>query len=899
MKPHPLKVERELRGWSQARVAEAVGTNVRTVIRWEQGQTIPYPYYRERLCALYGKNARELGLLADTEEAASELEQRQNEQPALLTATEPTHSDPIRSPSEPLWKVPPVLMPLVGRAREIDEIKALLTTAEVRLVTLLGAGGIGKTRLSVQLAHEMWPLFAGGICFVALTAVNDPAQVVPTIARELNLQDESVSPFERAQRFLGDKQALLVLDNFEQVAQAAPELEQLLAACPRVKMLVTSRVVLHIASEYQYRVSSLSVPGLKHLPDSAGIAQYAAIELFVQRARTIIPTFQVNDANAVALAKICARLDGIPLAIELAAARIKLLPPEALLPRLSNSLQVLTRGVSTLPERQQTLRNTIRWSYDLLNAGEQRLFRLLSIFTGGLSLETAEFFFTLVADGEENSLTSSLDSLDSLIDKSLLQPAVASDAWGEPRLEMLETIQEYGRERLLEHGEMEFARMAHAECYLHFAEKAAQELQGLQQTMRLVRLDREYSNIHAAMEWMLGDEITPSPHSSQQLPARKEMALRLVNALMWFWLSRGYLNEGWRFAEQALARYQEKAATPILARAYVLASQMIMRLGNLDRAEVLLEQGIAGYRELRDESNLAEALRASGWIAHQKNQSARAYDLYEQSLALFKQHDNRQGIANTLLNMAYITQTQGNYEQARILLEEVVARQRTLSNKWGILNALYQLAQVLFGAEEHPPFDRIHALLNEGLALAEELGDTRGAASMKGLAGWVTFSQGNLPEGRHLVEDCLRFYKEGGDRQITGQYLVTLGEIVMAQGDEDAARSLFEESMAIGKEMGEKNETVAAALEGMAGLAAAQENHAWAVQLWAVAERWREEIQTPIMPGQRIIHERAMEQLRVLLGAETFTTLWEKGSTLSPDEVWSERYQLLPYLQNQ
>ncbi|HET9999516.1 MAG TPA: tetratricopeptide repeat protein [Ktedonobacteraceae bacterium] len=895
MKPHPLKVERELRGWSQARVAEAVGTNVRTVIRWEQGQTIPYPYYRERLCALYGKNARELGLLADTEEDSGELAQRQNEQLALSTAAEPTPIDQSRSPSEALWKVPPVLMPLIGRAREIDEIKALLTGAEVRLVTLIGAGGIGKTRLSIQLAHEMWPLFAGGICFVALTGTSDPAQVIPTVARELDLQDENVPAFERAQQFLCDKQMLLVLDNFEQVAQAAPELERLLAACPRVKMLVTSRVVLHVALEYQYRVLPLSIPTLKNLPDSAAIAQYASVELFVQRARTIIPTFQVSDANAEALAKICARLDGIPLAIELAAARVKLLPPEALLPRLSRSLQVLTRGVSTLPERQQTLRNTIRWSYDLLNAEEQRLFRLLSIFVGGLSLETAEFFFAHVANGAENGLTSSLDSLDSLIDKSLLQPAVALDEWSEPRLEMLETLQEYGRERLLELGEMQFARVAHAECYLHLAEQAAQESPGSQQAMQLERLDREYSNLQAVMEWILSNEVTPS----QQMPAKKGMALRLLNALMWFWLSRGYLSEGWRFAEQALARYAEQAATPIQARAYVLASQMIMRLGNLERAGALLEQGIAGYRELGDDNSLAEALRASGWIAHQKNQATRAYDLYEQSLALFKPHDNQQGIANTLLNMAFIMQTQSNYEQARALLEEVVTRQRVLGNKRGILNALYQLAQVLFGAEEHPPIDRVRSLLDEGLGLAQELGDTRGAASMKGLTGWVAFSQGNLSEARQLVEDCLRFYKEGGDRQITGQYLVTLGEIVMAQGDEDAAVSLFEESMAIGKAMGDQNETVAAALEGMAGLAVAQRNYGWAVQLWAVATRWREEIQIAIMPGQRIARERTLEQLRALLGEETFTTLWEAGRILSPGEVWSARYQLLPDLQNQ
>ncbi|HEY6541510.1 MAG TPA: tetratricopeptide repeat protein [Ktedonobacteraceae bacterium] len=898
MKSHPLKVERELRGWSQARVAEAVGTNTRTVIRWEQGQTIPYPYYRERLCALFGKNARELGLLADeaedveqiAHEEMREAEQSQNEQPTTSPAAVAPSIDSAPSPAEAFWKVPPVFMPLIGRAREIDEIKALLTTPEVRLVTLTGAGGIGKTRLSIQLAHEMWSLFGGGICFVGLTAVNDPAQVIPIIARELDLPDESIPAQDRAQKFLRNRQMLLVLDNFEQVVQAAPELERLLAACPRVKMLVTSRVVLRIALEYQYRLSPLAVPGPKHLPDSAAIGQYPAVELFVQRARTIMPSFSVTETNAAALAKICARLDGIPLAIELAAARIKLLSPEVLLPRLSRSLQVLTRGLSTLPERQQTLRSTIQWSYDLLNAGEQRLFRLLSVFVGGFSLEIAESFFAIIAAGEENrpfDTLDALDGLDSLIDKSLLQPAVALDEMGEARLEMLETIREYGRERLLEQGEMEFARAAHAECCLRFAEQAAQELAGQQQAMWLERLEREYGNFQTAMEWMLDGDATLA--AGQKAHDRKEMAPRLSNALGSFWLSRGYLSEGWRFTENALAVYQGEEATPVLAHAYALASQMIMRLGNLDRAEALLEQGIKNYRELQDTSNLADGLRALGWIAHQKNEPARAYDLYEQSLALFKQFDNRRGIANTLLNMAFIVQTQGNYEQARLLLEEVVARQRVLENKTGILNALYQLAQVLFGGEEHPPFDRIRSLLDEGLALAEEVGDRRGAASIKGLAGWVAFSQGNVEEARRLLEDFLRFYKDGGDRQITGQYLTILSEVVTAQGDEDTARSLLEESMAIGKELGGKNEVVTGALEGMAKLSVAQGNYARAVQFWAVAARWREEIQVSMMPGQLTSHERSLSQARMPLGEQTFTSIWEESYRLSPDEVWSER----------
>ncbi len=895
IKPHPLKIERELRGWSQAKVAEAVGTNVRTVIRWEQRQTLPFPFYRERLCALFGKNARELELMADSDEHPGEQETSQGERSAHAVSESPlAHSTP--DPSASLWKVPPVFLSLVGRSREIAEIKALLTSSEVRLLTLLGTGGIGKTRLSIQLAHELWPLFADGICFVALTAVSDPEQVVSFIAHELNLQDESILPDERVQRFLHEKQMLLVLDNFEQVVQAASALEQLLVACPRVKMLVTSRVVLHSTLEHQYRLSPLAVPDLRHLPDRAAIAQYASVELFVQRASTLLPTFQVTTANAASLAEICVRLDGVPLAIELAAARVRLLPPHVLLPRLSQSLQVLTKGLPMLPARQQTLRNTIRWSYDLLDAGEQHLFRLLSVFVGSFTLGAVESVFAAMMEETTGSMPTVLDGLDSLIDKSLLQLSEPADETGEPRLAMLETIREFGRESLLEHGEMELARRSHAECYLKLAEEAAQKLQGPQQMKSLERLDQEHGNLQAAMEWML--EQTNASSTMREPENRNAMALRMGNASGTFWLSRGYLAEGWRFMEQAISAYVGEV-TPVLASDYIIAAQLIMRLGNLEQAETLGERGIESYRVLGDRTNLAVALRMAGWIAHQRNQVARAYHLYEQSLALFKELDHHRGVAYTMLNMAFILQRQGDYAQAASMLEEVVIRQRALKDKAGIVNALYQLAQVLFGAEEQPPVQRIRSLLNEGLELAEELGESRGAASMRGLAGWIEFSEGNLTEARSLVEDCLRFYKQGGDREITGQFLATLGEIVTGQGDYKTARSLFEESLAVEKELGDRTEIAAVALEGIARLAITQGDHRWAVRLWAAAACVREAIQVAMMPGQRPTHERAVEQSRLFLGEKAFTALWDDGRALSLDEVWSARHRPAPNMQDE
>jgi len=893
MTPHPLKVERELRGWSQAKVAEAVGTNTRTVIRWEQGQTIPYPYYREQLCALFGKNARELGLL---EEKASPTISTIPSTPAPEPPLQAIPPGPAISlaPSA-IWKVPPIFMPLVGRSLEIAEVRDLLNSDAVRLLTLVGAGGIGKTRLSIQLAHEVWTGFTDGICFVALTAATAPEHVLSSIAHELDLWDESVPPLERVQRMLRDKQLLLVLDNFEQVMAAAPLLEQLLLACPGVKMLVTSRVVLHLALEHQYRLAPLAVPDLKKLSERGAmeqVAHYASVELFVQRARTLLPAFQVTEANAAALAEICVRLDGIPLAIELAAARIKLLPPQALLPRLSHSLSVLTKGLLSLPERHQTLRNTIRWSYDLLEEDEQYLFRLLSVFVGGFTVEAGEAVFAAVSAGQKDGTLTALDGLDSLIDKSLLHPAGAADGEREPRLEMLETIREYGRECLLEHGELELARQGHATFYLHYVEEVASKLVEPQQAMWLDRLEQEHSNLQAAMEWLLFQA-----EEGFEPGEKRAMALRLGSALGQFWLIRGYLREGWTFIEQALRPYgnasgdiYDDEAMLALANAYHIAAELIMRLGDLDRAETLLDQSIRLYRQLANTLQLANAIRRLGWVAHQKGETTAAYQHYEQTLALFKEVDDKKGIANTMLNMAYIVQTQGDYKQAGVLLEEVVMRQRAIQNKTGLFSALYQLAQVLFGAEEYPPIQRIRALLHEGLDIAREMGDQRGVSSMHGLLGWVALSQGNLAEARLLLEDCLQFYKEGGDRIIAGQYLALLAEVCVAQEDYGTAQELLAETLAMGKEIGSKTEVTAVALEGMAGLAAAQSNLPWTVRLWAAADRWREDIHTPTAPGQQKAYERTLEELRGVLGQNVFSSLWEEGRRLSPDEVWTARY---------
>ena len=415
----------------------------------------------------------------------------------LVIADLPADFPPLKTLDSRPHNLPVQFTQLIGREQEVATVQDLLQSEDVRLVTLTGPGGTGKTRLGLQVAAELCDLFTDGVYFVNLAPISDPNIVVPTIAQTLSIREvTSRSLPERLKEELQQKQLLLLLDNFEQVVSAALQVMDLLDACPKLKVLVTSREVLRVRAEREFAVLPLALPDPIHLPALTVLSHYAAVTLFIQRAQAVKPAFQLTPMNARAIAEICVWLDGLPLAIELAAARVKLYPPQALLARLEQGLQILTSGARDVPVRQQSLRNTIAWSYDLLNAEEQQLFRWLSIFVGGCTLEAVEAICRSAGDER----TEVLQTVASLIDKSLVQQTGQDE---EPRLMMLETIREYGLECLAASKELEDTRQAHAQYYLALAAQVEPELSGPQQAEWLERLEREHDNLRAALHWSL------------------------------------------------------------------------------------------------------------------------------------------------------------------------------------------------------------------------------------------------------------------------------------------------------------------------------------------------------------------------------------------------------------
>src|SRR6266566_3981380 len=803
----------------------------------------------------------------------------------LVIADLPADFPPLKTLDMHPNNLPVQPTPLIGRAKEVALVQNLLRREEVRLLTLTGPGGIGKTRLGLQVAAELSDRFADGVFFVNLAPISDSTFVVPAIAQTLDLKETGEqSLHDLLQASLQDRQLLLLLDNFEQVLGAASQVADLLAACPRLKVLVTSRFVLHVRGEQEFAVPPLAVPSPTHLPDLVSLSQYEAVALFISRAQAVKPDFQVTNANALAVAEICAHLDGLPLAIELAAARVKLLPPEALLARLGQRLAVLTSRERDRPSRQQTLRNTIAWSYHLLDAEEQRLFWRLSVFAGGCRLSAIEAMCSTLGDQVEPVL----DAVATLIDKSLLQQTEQEGE--EPRLLMLETIREYGLEVLAASGEMESTRQAHALYYLTLAEEAEPELTGPRQAIWLERLEQEHENLRAVMQWSLEQA------EGERGDARtREIALRLGGALRQFWYMRSYFSEGRDFLERALSRSDGVAAS-VRAKALFAATRLHVSLGYLDRAEALCEESLALYRELFDTAGIASSLHLLAAIAWGRGNLALARSQEEESLALFKELGDKSTVAYALVYLGNLSIDQGEYVRARSLLEDSLEMNKELGDTTSIADSLFNLARLCYLSQGD--LTQAHTWLEESLALYRELGDKESIAYYLYFSGLLALAEEDTALACSRVEQAVALFKEMRHQYGTTVSLYAFAQVVGASEDEARSQSLYEEGIAVARKEGNR-QTIAFGLEGLARVVAVQGELSWAARLWGAAETLRETSGAPIPPVERLAYESSVTAARAQLGEKPFATAWAEGRLMTPEQALAAREPVMNDRENE
>jgi predicted ATPase len=703
----------------------------------------------------------------------------------------------------------------VGRSQELESIRGLLLRPEVRLLTITGPGGIGKTRLALQVASALSGQFPAGSCFVPLAAISEPVLIPSVIAQTLGIRDSaSQSSAESLREYLQHSlQAplLLLLDNFEHLPEAAPMLAELLSAGSNFKMLVTSRSALHLYGEHEFPVPPLAVPPSRPWPAAELLASYPAVALFVQRAAAVNPGFELTDDNAAAVAEVCRSLDGLPLAIELAAARTKLLSPAAMRTRLASRLQLLTGGARDLPARQQTLRATIDWSYDLLNPAEQRLFQRLSVFVGGCTLEAVEAVCNTNSDLELDLL----DGMASMVDKSLLRQV--EQPGGEARYVMLETVREYGLEKLQESSDETRTRRAHAAYCLVLAEEAALEEES--RTDALDRFDIEHDNFRAALEWL-------TEHNEA------EWGLRLAAALFRFWERREHFAEG-RDRLGKLLALDGAARTKARARALFAAGVLAGEQRDYAAVASLLNQSLAIARELDDKRGIAVCLNALGAFARDRGEVALSRTLFAESLELWRGIGDRRAVARALSNLASILKLQQEYALA-------------------------------------------HSLYEECLSIFREIDDRPGVAWSLNYQGDVARDQGNAASAHSLYTQSLQLFREINEKFGIAGTLADLGNLAREERDYPAAHSLYEQSLALFRDL-QHNRGIARLLECFACCAAASLQPERALRLAGAAAALREAVGAPITPAEDTKLQAVLHTARGALTSTAGSAAWLEG----------------------
>jgi predicted ATPase/DNA-binding NarL/FixJ family response regulator/Tfp pilus assembly protein PilF len=644
-----------------------------------------------------------------------------------------------------LMSLPIPLTRLLGRADELARARHLLLDAGVRLLTFTGPPGTGKTRLALELAEHLQAAYENGVRWVHLAPVTDAGWVTAAIAQALGVPEQPAqSLLESLAAAVGDRHLLLVLDNFEQVLDAAPVVAGLLARCPRLHVLATSRAPLRIRGEREFPVSPLALPEPEAFPSTDGLERYAAVALFAERARDVQPDFALAGENATAVAEICRRLDGLPLAIELAAVRSKALPPAAMLARMERRLPLLTGGARDVPRRQQTLHDAIAWSYDLLSPGEQALLRRVAVFAGSFTLEAAE------AVAEQ---TEAIDDIVALVDHSLLNPAPGIDFVA--RYHLLETIREYALTRSIEEGEADHVRRQHASFFLALAEDAAKHLHGPDQAIWLDRLEQDHHNLRAALRWAIEQ-------------GERGTALRLCVALWWYWLVRGHFSEG----------------RELLAGALALSPSLASSADGNASVEALIGAGYLG--------EMTETLVARGLLAEYQNNDPAASTLVEEGLASARSLGNERLVALALIARALMASHRGSLDQARTLLDEAVSSARAAGNHRLIAWSLNTLGHNAYQRRE---YDAARSRFEQALAIRRTLGDEWGIATTLNDLGHLSFIEQDYAGARTYYQQSLAIRRRIGHRPGIVLSLAGLGRVANAEGDHAQARALWEESL--------------------------------------------------------------------------------------------------------
>jgi predicted ATPase/transcriptional regulator with XRE-family HTH domain len=760
-----LKKRRKALDLTQQELARRVGCAVITIEKIEANERRPSKQ-------MAGLLAEHLGIAPDERPTFVRFARMGAGAPWSAMSAQAAHRVLWSLSPRHLTNLPAQPTPLIGRDQDVTAVRKRLVGDDTRLVTLVGPPGVGKTRLAIQVAAGLLDDFGDGVYFVALAPVGDPNQVAAAIAQTLGVNETADRSFaDRLKEYLRDKHMLLVLDNFEQVLTAAPFVSDLLAECPWLSIMVTSRAPLRVRRERQFPVPLLAFPsGADAGFDPAELMRYSAIALFVERAQAVRPDFSLSADNAAATPAICARLDGLPLAIELVAAWTKVLPPQTLLERLRERLMLHTDGLRDFSERHRTLYNAIDWSYALLRPEEQLLLARSGVFIGGWTLEAAE---KLMSDIAHNPSLVTLEALTSLVNNNLV---VQQEQSGKPRFTLLETVRAYALERLAERGEEEAIRQRHAEYYLALAEEADPHLRTAAQQAWLDRLDVESGNLRAALAWFIEGAVDA------------EAGLRLAGALGWFWTIRGHVSEGRDWSARALQRGSD--APPALRAKVLFRAGALAWPGDLPAARSLLEESIALYRELgpSQEWELAWALTAFALV------------------------------------MTYQT----DYDLVQSAGEEALALFRQARDKWGVALALSVVGQAYLLRHD---YIGACSRFEEGLALFRETGDKWGISIPLSNWGYTDSLQGNLDAARARLEECIAMHRQIGERVIRSLFLNILAQVVQQQGDYQQAAALYDESLDLLRKMG-LEASIADVLHNLAHLAQAQGHYQLAENLY-------------------------------------------------------------------